>query len=389
MSIQQNLKKPQESTLISDFSHLLLSWEDLSWEDALELAIMGLKRGDFQQRWELTKILPKLGVGVIPSLLQIWENETEEVELRWFVGRILGQFSQPEVILSLVKVLQESQEEDLLTIASESLANFGQEAIYSLTPLLVSNNQEIRLLVIKALAQIRSGESIEPLASMIDDPNPEIRALVVETLGSFHQPQITDILVEALQDKAGKVRKQAAIALGFRHSSEITPGIVDYLQPLLSDLNPEVCQEVAFSLGRIGTIDAIEALFPVLKSPATPAWLKLPIIRALNWCENSKAIFYLGETLNWVDVYLSEEIILNLGRQNKNELKQQATDILVNYLLSQNGAIASVSIRQKIAISLGNLEQKNARKALELLSQDSEQIVRLHANYALKQMECN
>jgi HEAT repeat protein len=381
----QNIRDTQDLTVVSQFLQLYPTFDENVSEDALNLAFSLFEQGDFQQRWDFAKLFPKFGQQAIAPLLAIWEDETEEVELRWFAGRTLGYFPQPEVVFSLVKILQETEENELLTVASESLGNLGHKAVVSLSQLL-TGDENTRFLVIKALTQIRSSETISPLLSMVNDPNPEIRALVVESLGSFHQEEITQILLESLQDKAAKVRKEAVIALGFRHETEITPEIVAKIKPLLFDLNPEVCQQTVLSLGRIRTKDAIDSLFSVLKSPNTPDWLKIPIVRALSWCENAEAIAYLGESLNWIDVQTSEEIIFNLGKQVDNKLKNQASDILINYLYSEN---KTIQIKQKIAVSLGNLGIKTARKALEMLSKDKEKTVQLHANYALKQLTVN
>ncbi len=363
-------------------------FEGVISEDTLNLVLLSLKNGDFQQRWELAKIFPKLDKDALIPLLAIWEDKTEDRELRWFVGRILGNFSEAEVVLSLVKILQQSEEEELLTVATESLSKIGQEAVACLTQLL-TEDEEKRLLAIKALAQIRSQETISPLLSMVNDPNSDIRGLAIEALGSFHNSTITQVLLDSLQDKAAKVRTEGIIALGFRHPTELTTEIVAQITPFLSDFNPEVCQQTALTLGRIATPQSMEALFAVLKSPMTPVWLQLPIVRALGWCETEQAIAYLGQTFEWADSQICEEIVSILGKQVKNELKQQASDLLINYLYLQKKDLQKIQIRQKIAIAIGNLGQKNAQKALELLAKDAEKTVRLHANFALKQLMIN
>jgi HEAT repeat protein len=358
-------------------------------QETFKIAWSILLVGDFQQRWEVSKFLPKFGEEAIAPLLSIWENEAEDLELRWFVGRILGDFPQASVRLSLIKILQESEEEDLLKIATESLAKLGQEAIANLTQLLQKNDEETRKLAIKALGQIRNLDTVTPLVAVVNDENADIRRLAIEVLGSFHGEAITEILLQSLEDKAAQVRKEAVIALGFRYPKEITTEIVSKITPLLYDFHPEVCQETALTLGRIATKESVEALFPVLKSPGTPTWLQIAIVRALGWCETEQAIAYLGEALQWLDTQACEEIVSILGKQVKNELKQQANNILINYVSSYNLSLQVTAIRKKIAASLSNLKQKNALNSLELLSKDSDKTVQLHAIYGLKQLTVN
>lgn len=364
-------------------NHNLPSFDEVVWEQILSLSLFVLKNSDFQQRWDIAKVFPKLGKPAIPSLLTIWENEETEVELRWFVGRILGEFNYPQVILSLIKVIQESEEEQLLKVATESLGNIGEKAIVSLIALL-KEDDETRLLAIKALAQIRRPDSIKPLLSVIKDSNPMIRALAIEALGSFHNQEITATLINSLQDKAAIVRKEAVISLGFRHQKELKSDMVNHLKPLLYDLNLEVCQQTALTLGRIGTQEAIAELFVVLKSRATPVLLQIPIVRALGWCENKIAVKYLGLALSWVEVNVCEEIISILGKQSNNEVKKQANEILIRFLSGKYQANQKTIIKQKIAIALGELSQTEGRHFLELLSQDREKTVQLHAAYGLK-----
>jgi hypothetical protein len=48
----------------------------------LTLALSMLEMGDFQQRWEITKVLTRLGNVTIPPLIDILEDEDVEEELR-------------------------------------------------------------------------------------------------------------------------------------------------------------------------------------------------------------------------------------------------------------------------------------------------------------------
>ncbi len=93
--------------------------ETVNLELAVSLAIQVLESGDFQDRWEIAKILPNLGTVAIAPLTDILENEDADREQRWFAARILGKFDRPEVIEALAKLVKNSDEE-LSQIAAET-----------------------------------------------------------------------------------------------------------------------------------------------------------------------------------------------------------------------------------------------------------------------------
>ncbi|MGK7878378.1 MAG: HEAT repeat domain-containing protein [Xenococcaceae cyanobacterium] len=360
----------------------LLPLEEIEIEQALKLALQVLKESDFQQRWEVAKIFPKLGKRAIAPLMEILEDEEADLETRWFVGRILSQFEDPAIVISLVKLLGQTEDEELSVMASQALANIGTSAIEALSSLLTQEGS--RLLAVQSLAHIRRPEIIDPLLRVVDDPLLEVRSTAIEALGSFHDSRIPPVLVRALKDPAAVVRKEAAIALGLRADRRSQLDLVNQLKPLLYDLNQEVCQQAAIALGRMGTDDAAEALFWVLKSPATPVWLKLEIVRALSWIKTVQGLEYLQEGLRWGDPKVCQEIVTVLGHGVLPDLRAKATQILIDFLNSGQGAAGKVEIKQALAMSLGELGQTQAINPLLELAADSEQAVRLHAIAALK-----
>ncbi|MBR8826849.1 MAG: HEAT repeat domain-containing protein, partial [Gomphosphaeria aponina SAG 52.96 = DSM 107014] len=246
--------------------------EHLELEATLQENLQVMINGDFQTRWEVGKILAKQGKAAIAPLREILADNDADLELRWFAGRILSEFKEPEIIISLVKLLEETEEIELCKLAISALANIGSPAIEALKNLLTQ--EDTKLLAIQALGQITNPQTIEPLLTMVDDPVPLVRATAIEALGNFHEDSITPVLVKALTDKAAAVRKEAVAALGRKKNFNVVTEVAQ----LLDDLNYQVCQTAAIALGRIGTDEAAAALFHVLKSPATPASLKLDIV---------------------------------------------------------------------------------------------------------------
>ncbi|MDJ0800368.1 MAG: HEAT repeat domain-containing protein [Calothrix sp. MO_167.B12] len=367
-----------------------VSWDTaVEFEQVLHSSLQVLSCGDFRERWEVAKIIPKLGEAVIKPLLLIVEDEAADVEVRWFALRILGEFNEPQIILSLVNLVQSTDEEDLSIAATTALSNIGNSAIVALSQLL--EHEKSRLLAVKSLSQIRRSSTIEPLISVVNDINPEIRAIAIEALGSFHEERLIPILIQALQDTSAAVRKEAVIALGMRGELKGKFDLVKQLQPLLYDLNLEVCQQSAIALGRMKDEQGVEVLFQVLISTTAPLLLKQEIIRVLSWSGSQPALVFLEKILyvNNLESYqeeLCQEIVTVLGNQKLPQLRLKSAQILINFLNSEQ-AIASISnIKQAIATSLGELRELSALASLEQLAHDPEQVVRLHAIAALKKL---
>jgi HEAT repeat protein len=375
-------EKRQWSSVIDSFQQLPLghsgdishSLSETEYQQVLTIALQGLIQGDFQQRWDLSKLFPRFGSDAIAPLTSLLEDKNIAVEIRWFAGRILSQFDHPDSILALVQLLQETEEEDLCEIAAQALAEIGSSAIASLSQLL--DNRNSRLLIVQALAQIRRTEVIPPLLQVVNDPNAEIRATAIEALGSFQDDQLLPILLNALQDPAVKVRKEAVLALGMRSESKNAQDLVNHLKPLLYDLNPEVAQKAAIALGRIGNHEAILALFPLLKSPATPLWLKLEVVRAMSWNNSFQTLDYFQEGLRWSDPEVCQEITRVLGRKETPELKEKATQILINFLQSGQAAIQNTRSQQVLVMALGELGDPQAIDSLQALATHSEPTIR-------------
>ena len=355
------------------------------WEKGFELALSVLFYGDFQQRWEIAKIIPRLGKKVVHPLIAILEDDEVDLEIRWFVSHILGEFNDPAIVIALVQLLQQTEQEELALVAAQTLAKIGTSAIDALSKLLVK--EDYRLLSVQALAHIRSVESINPLLTVVQDPNPEIRTIAIETLGSFRDERIIPILLQALTDTAATVRKEAVIALGFRRDLATKLHLVAQIEPLLYDLNLEVCQQAAIALGRISDQKSMAALFKVLKSPLTPVSLKRSVVRALSWNSSELSLNYLQQALFIEEEEICQEIIAVLGRLTETRLKARATQIIVDFWHSAKGQVSKPLLKQKLAMALGILGQQEAILPLQQLSQDPEESVRLHAIAALKKLE--
>lgn len=354
-------------------------------EHLLELALSMLELGDFQQRWEISKVFIQLGNVAIPCLIEILEDEDAEEEVRWYAARILGEFQHPDTIATLVQLLKNSDNQELKAMAVTALGQMDTLAIAALAELLSDDNT--RLLAVRSLSYIRRNEIIAPLLSVVQDPQAAVRTAAIEALGSFHDERVPPVLLKALDDLAATVRRAAVQGLGSRPDLDETLDLVTKLQPRLHDLNEEVACAAAIALSRMGSDNAAECLFPVLISPHSSIKLQLESIRALSWLGTASGLQYLQQGLNQsTSEILWLEIVTVLGRVQKPELTILATEILLEMLQLKHPATEIANIKSAIALSLGQLGKIESIDPLILLLAEPEAQVRLHAIAALKNL---
>ncbi len=371
---------------ISDFSrHKRRSSLEAKYSSqALNLALKVLFYGDFQEKWAIAKIIPYLGKIAIEPLVSMLEDPAIDVEVRWFAVRILGNFKEQIVVIALASLLQNTEEEELITIASETLSHLGAIAVDVFVALLAE--PKYRKLATRSLAHIRRPQTLPALLNLAVDSDLEIRTIAIEAIGSFHDRRVPPVLINALQDPAAAVRKEAAIALGFRPELCTELDLVSHLKPLLYDLNPQVCHQAVITLGRMKQESAITALNEVLSSQHTPISLKLDLVKALGWSEIDLALEYLQQALvTEIDIVI-QEIITSLGRISTANLQIKATQILVDFWTSITGNNSNPDLKQVLAMSLGELGHNQAMDTLQQLAADNNSRVRLHAIAGLKKL---
>lgn len=355
---------------------------DSELEQVLNLTLDVLIRGDFQERWYVAKLFPKLGQKAIAPLVEILEDDETELEVRWYAARILGEFNDPTAIVALVNLLETSEDEDLAAMAAEALASLGNSAVDALASLL--SNPESRLLATTALSQIRNSATIAPLLGVVKDSDVTVRVTAIEALSSFHDSRVPPVLLDALNDPTAAVRKEAVTGLGLRSDLWEELDLFDRLKPLLYDFNRDVCQQAAIALGRSGTDEAAAALFEVIESPATPVPLQIDFVRALSWIRTAKALNYLQQAFARESAECAVEIIRVLGRYEQPTLKGYAAQILLDFFHSEHPARQEATVKQALGQAWGHLGEVRAVDALVELLADSDDSVRLHAIAALK-----
>lgn len=378
--------------------HKSESQEIIDLGQILDLALKALVGGDFQARWDAAKIFPHLGQVAIAPLMAILQDERADSELRWFAGRILGDFEDPGAVRALIQLMEADEDEELSIMAADALAHIGSSAIAGLESLLAEPSS--RLLAVLSLARIRRRETIEPLLSVVRDADASVRAAAIEALVNFDEPRILPALVVALEDPAATVRREATIGLGLwavRSSSPPPPpelDLVQLLQERLWDFNLEVCQQAALALSRLKTPEAAAALARVLQSSATPVPLQLSVFRSLGWMGTQEALEYLRSAILESSGLASDpeafpEAIRVLGRIENKDLKPKAARILIDILQLEKppAAMRFPRAKQAIALALGYLGRQDAIDPLINMLADTDTAVRLHAIHALGRLD--
>ncbi len=358
-----------------------------SQAQVLAEALQVLFEGDFEERWEVAKVIPKLGDMAIQPLLDSLNDTDLDLEDRWFVARILGDFPRIEVVTALIELVKQNGEPELVEMATSAIAKMGVLAISPLADLLNPPVGEMevpahRTFAVTALAQIRHSQTIEPLLSAIDDVDVQIRTLAVEALSSFHDVKIPPILTNKLTDVAASVRKAAVTGLCLRSELAAELNLVQCLRPLLFDLNLAVCEATALGLARLQDPAVVEILLQVSIDPHTPPTLRAQTILSLGWIGTKPAIAGLSQMLITASSELAIEIITSISKIEQEQI--YASELLVAYLRSKPEHPAPV--KQEIATALGNLGNIATVSDLVELLRDRDDRVKFYTISAISKL---
>jgi HEAT repeat protein len=251
----------------------------------LTYAIATLEAGDFQTQWDIAKVFPYFGEHAIAPLAEILHDPDLDPELCWSIVRILGMLKHPTAVPVLIQCWQahssESDDADINAAVVEAFINLGGVAIAPLGELLTNPNH--RLFVVRALAHIRGLEAINPLLRVIKDEDATIRATAIEALSYFQDARIIPVLMSALDDPAAVVRCAAVNGLSLRIPLARQLDLQNLFTQRLWDWHPQVCQQAALALSRLGGPQAVTALIKRLRSSQTPLDLQLSTVQALGW----------------------------------------------------------------------------------------------------------
>ncbi len=359
-------------------SHNLNNEEIINLNSALDaFAIV-----DFEEKWTIAKVLVKYGDIVISPLKTVILNKTASLDHRCFSLRVLSQLKNPEIVLIATQLLMNTEQEELIALATQTLAVQGKDSIAFLSELL--EDEDYRLLACKALGQIPNRLVIEPLISVVEDHNREVKKTAICALRNFNDSRIIKIMTNALQDYHSEIRKEALIALGLKLKANPQLDVIEIVIPLLNDLNLSVAQQAAMTLSRCHHPLAISALENILNSKITPKPLTKTVIKVLGWIATSESIQCLGKFMTTNESSLTIEIIKILGRVNKPELKSEVTTILDRFYHSKSPHLTDAKILQTLCYSWTQLQAVKVIPMLKQIPMSENQQVSLHARAAIE-----
>jgi len=353
-------------------------------EKVLQKVWLMFTEGDFQQRWEVAKLLPRFGTSAIAPLKSLLETEQANLDLRCEAAVVLSKINLPEAIFALTTVLKTETDLEVVTACIHALVNTGTDAIPFLIEALADPTR--RLAAVEALAYLRKPETITPLLQVIEDEQWEVRVAAIEALSSFRDPKMIPALINALADPKAMVRKEAVIALGVRGCDSNQEAVVNALRARLYDLNLEVCQQSAIALGRISTPSALDGLRECLQSSITPSPLKQQLVVALSQHESEENLTVLKTALWQESLSITQEIIAKLGRWQQSHFKNSIVAALTAYFDDHQLARDSIVLKQTLATALGNLRIADGKTLLLAFMEDESRVVQLHAQVALKKL---
>ena len=353
-------------------------------EKAFEWVWEAFTEGEFRERWEIAKFLPKFGERAIAPLTQLLEDTDANIDLRCEAASILSQFQTPAAIFALTRVLKTETDSEVMAACTQGLSKQGKATIPTLTEAL--KQPQTRLATVEALAYLRQPETIDPLLTVVNDTDAEVRKIAIEALSSFRDPRIVETLIAALQDTDSKVRKESVIALGVRGNDYDPNFVVEALSPLLSDINLEVGSQCAIALGRMGTVKALYCLYNCLNSSLTPEPLKKSLVQGLSHQETSQSCFLLLQSLPQQPLPIVQEIITVIGRWKTEEHKPEIVKTLLATYQQTPTWQQETALKQALAVAIGNLGISSGKEILQQLVEDETPLVKLHAHAALKKL---
>jgi HEAT repeat protein len=382
---------------------------------SLEALIQQFQEGNFQTRWETAKQLIRFGPAIISPLSQLLKPEPSsqldqvdqdhvpipDPELAWFIAHTLAELEHPTTLDALSQLLV-YPENDVKLQAAQALARLGEAALPTLASHLAETST--RLMAVQILGQIDDDQALPLMMSVADDANPQVREAMLTALGYFVNIDrfelVLPIGLKALKDPVATVRNAAINTLG--RGATVTaplpqwqPQLHDLVQQLLAslwDINLDVTQQAALTLGRIATPAATQALQERLLETAEPA-LVVKIIQALVWIGTPQSLGILQQALmTLVNPSIQQEIVAGLGRSHPPH-QAQATEILLAFLTQspadpQNpGGAIPKPLLQTIVHSLGRLGQPQALDPLIALLATPHTGTQFHIIAALKQLD--
>ncbi|MBA3872824.1 MAG: HEAT repeat domain-containing protein [Anaerolineae bacterium] len=289
----------------------------------------GLKDTDWTIRASAARALGKIGNFAPVSALAIALNDMFG-EVRLAASQALGDISDPNSVLDLIKTLRNSTYPLVQHVAAESLARIGRPAIPELIKII--NDKDVGAIVcihaVNVLGVIGDSIAVNDLLKLLVDKNSDVIKTAIKALGKTGDPRTIPKLVEIMYDPNNDdLCGDAAFALGKMGKSAL-PSLLDAVQDARSYLRKLAIE----TLAEIGEVDTIPTIINALcdsnyevRNAAMSGLIRigdqcteqiLAVIQNVTACGREEAIVVFGKIGKEVHANILLEILRKEGKGN-------------------------------------------------------------------------
>jgi len=187
-------------------------------------------------------------------------------DLKVQVAAALGHIDGPEAVALLRQQYPGSEGKLQVQLIRSIGAQKDAGSVAMLLESLKTEDPRLRGAVIEALVQIGDTGALPDLIELLiaDQTGPELRAALVGALGRFGDASVNPYLLEMLEaEEDDQARINLMLALGNLPQD----GLWKNLAPYLQDDNPQVANAAIYAISLLQDPGALEALYPMLRSP--------------------------------------------------------------------------------------------------------------------------
>ncbi len=160
------------------------------------------------------------------------------------------------------------------------------EAVQPLIAALDDEDVAVKVRAIHALGQLKDKAAIEPIAKLYPNSTGDLRWACLCGLGELGDPRVAPELLQIMKGNASdEVREDAAGLLGKCGDAKVVPDLVAAVE------DPALRAAALYSLGQIGTPEALAVLFDKLKNEHDPHFQVM--VAALGESRSSQAADWL------------------------------------------------------------------------------------------------
>jgi len=213
-----------------------------------------LADGSYERRVAAANVLGEIGdASALKPLLGALKDS--DAPVRSAAANALGRLASSQVVPQLIAVLADPDRNVRAAVAS-ALGELGDRvAVEPLMQFLQDGDWEVRTAALGALGRLGDRRAVDLVAACLEDKEEEVRQQAAETLGRLGDASVLEPLVLALVDEQGSVRQAAARSLSLIDSywerSVATHNLIPRIELALQHNNASVQYAAAGLLRRL------------------------------------------------------------------------------------------------------------------------------------------